>query len=145
MKAGTEKTIASLVHGSRDVHTYTSFSPSLQPTWFTSSGMPRALSISSKPVASVLLKRVCSWSSNALSSFCPSILEGGPRRSSREFLRSGLKKTCNQSQWCFSSSKQTKRKQKTKKKTHTITICNILMCKNNLNTVSINNELGIRA
>ena len=73
-------------------HTHTCTPMVLLPTWFTSSGMPRALSISSRPVASVLLKSVCNWSNSALSSLWPSRLEGGPRRSSREFLRIGLKR-----------------------------------------------------
>ena len=98
-------------HTRAQTHTLSLFhtSMALLPTWFTSSGMPRALSISSKPVASVLLKSVCSWSNNALSSLWPSRLEGGPRRSSREFLRSGLKRNV-QSISCFFLFKGKKKK-----------------------------------
>ena len=87
------------LHEYEDILTATLFSSHrLRLTWFTSSGIPKALSISSRPVASVLLRSVCSWSSRALSSLWPSALEGGPSRSSREFLRRGLERDVSQLQ-----------------------------------------------
>ncbi len=59
-------------------------------TWLMRSGMPRARSISSRAMTSVLLSRESSWSSRARSSLWPSVVDGGTRRSSRELLNGSL-------------------------------------------------------